>query len=176
MVDSTIINTVEDRVKVRRQLNFRTVRSKLLYRGSRDNFKAADFHTKVDDYGATITNVKSTEGNRFSAFTSRSWEKNYNEQGSDTSSFLYSVDKDQKYPIKQNKAAQATYHSEEWGVCFGNKLNPDLGLGTEMDKETNVSNVGETYELPDIQGIDGKTVLAGKSPFACEEVEVFQLY
>ena len=32
---------------------------KLIYRGSRDGFKAIDFHTKCDNQGPTISIIKS---------------------------------------------------------------------------------------------------------------------
>jgi hypothetical protein len=41
----------------------------LLYRGSRDGFRGADFHAKCDDKGATVTIVKSTEGRIFGGYS-----------------------------------------------------------------------------------------------------------
>ena len=40
----------------------------LLYRGSRDGWKASDFHAKCDNKGATITVIRSTDGFIFGGF------------------------------------------------------------------------------------------------------------
>jgi hypothetical protein len=45
----------------------------LLYQGSRDGFRAADFHAKCDEKGATVTIVKSTEGCIFGGYSDLSW-------------------------------------------------------------------------------------------------------
>ena len=45
----------------------------LLYRGSRDGWKAIDFHSKSDGKGATISLFKIKDGPCFGGFSSVSW-------------------------------------------------------------------------------------------------------
>ena len=50
---------------------------KLLYRGSRDGWKAEDFHKLCDNQGPTVTLVKSSAGRVSGGFTTVSWTSNY---------------------------------------------------------------------------------------------------
>lgn len=47
---------------------------KLLYRGSRDGFSAADFHEKCDHLSETIVFIETTTGNAFGGKTSATWD------------------------------------------------------------------------------------------------------
>jgi hypothetical protein len=46
----------------------------LLWRGSRDGFRAADFHSRCDDHTNTLTLVQDTKWNIFGGFTPLAWE------------------------------------------------------------------------------------------------------
>ena len=46
----------------------------LLYRGSRDGFKASDFHRLCDNKGETLVIIKSTDNYIFGGYTSINWE------------------------------------------------------------------------------------------------------
>ena len=46
---------------------------KLLYRGSKDGWAAADFHRLCDNQGPTVTLVKSSAGRISGGFTTVSW-------------------------------------------------------------------------------------------------------
>ena len=46
---------------------------KLLYRGSKDGWAAADFHRLCDNKGPTVTLVKSSAGRISGGFTTVSW-------------------------------------------------------------------------------------------------------
>ena len=50
---------------------------KLLYRGSRDGWKAEDFHKLCDNQGPTVTLVKSSAGRVSGGFTTVSWTSGY---------------------------------------------------------------------------------------------------
>jgi hypothetical protein len=47
----------------------------LLYRGSRDGFRASNFHSHCDNKPITLTIIKSTSGNIFGGFTSAHWNQ-----------------------------------------------------------------------------------------------------
>jgi hypothetical protein len=46
----------------------------LLYRATRDGFRATDFHTKCDNHGPTLSLFKSDLGKVFGGYTSTSWK------------------------------------------------------------------------------------------------------
>ena len=46
----------------------------LLYRGSRDGWKASDLHANCDNKGATITVIRSSDGFIFGGFADKSWK------------------------------------------------------------------------------------------------------
>ncbi len=45
----------------------------MIYKGSKDGFKASDFHSKCDDKSNTLVIVKSSNGNIFGGNTEQSW-------------------------------------------------------------------------------------------------------
>jgi len=53
-----------------------SVKLELLYRASRDGWKATDFHSRCDDKGSTVTAIKTTDGNVFGGFADVAWNSN----------------------------------------------------------------------------------------------------
>lgn len=105
----------------------------LLYRGTRDTFKAAKFHELCDNKGATISIIKSKCGKVFGGYTSASWTsvRGYKK---DEKSFLFSLTTKTKYKAKdpmQNKVG----HTPEYLIVFG-KPN-DLWLKADCDVQKN---------------------------------------
>jgi hypothetical protein len=47
--------------------------TKMLYRGSRDGFKAFDFHRMTDGKGPTLTLFKIEDGDCFGGYTEAKW-------------------------------------------------------------------------------------------------------
>ena len=75
----------------------------LLYRGSKDGFKASDFHSKCDGHSNTITIVKVKNGDIIGGYTSVKWESSYSgKYVSDDKAFLFSITKNKIYPIKKD--------------------------------------------------------------------------
>lgn len=109
---------------LRQWLNLFNIKASLFYRATEHGWNAADFHQRVDDYGPTLTLIKAN-GRKFGGFTSKSWDST-SECGSDPTSFLFSIDNKQKYPIKYQYMSKATYNEAEVGPSFGEK---DLCLG-----------------------------------------------
>lgn len=101
----------------------------LLYRGTRDTFKAARFHELCDNKGATISIIRSKCGKVFGGYTSAPWTsvRGYKK---DEKSFLFSMTNKIKYKAKdplQNKVG----HTPEYLIVFG-KPN-DLWLKADCD-------------------------------------------
>jgi hypothetical protein len=94
----------------------------LLYLGKRDGKRSRIFHEKCDRQGATISLIKTDQGNLFGGYTDWDWdtdgEYRHREKYSDRKTFLFSLDLNRKYP----------YHNGEEIFCgngyffaFGNQ-------------------------------------------------------
>lgn len=64
---------------------------KLLYRGSRDGYGAADFHSKCDERPNTITIIETTKGFIFGGYTQASWSSTNKGYKFDSRAFLFSL-------------------------------------------------------------------------------------
>ena len=145
--------------------------SKTLYRASRDGFQASSFHSKCDSKGATLTLIKSSNGNIFGGFTKANWAGN--SWIIDSNAFLFSLINQYDYPIKLNiksdKVAYAIYGHPSYGPYFGDA--PDLYIADQSNSNTNsFSQLGGTYDLP-----QNFAFLAGTPYFSTLEIEVYQI-
>jgi hypothetical protein len=50
------------------------LKSELLYKGTRDGFKASKFHELCDNKGSTLTLIKSDQNKIFGGYTSVGWK------------------------------------------------------------------------------------------------------
>jgi hypothetical protein len=57
------------------KIGLKSYRTKLLYQGTRDGFKASSFHTLCDSKGPTLTLVKSEYNKIFGGLAKVSWGK-----------------------------------------------------------------------------------------------------
>ena len=77
------------------------------------------FYEKCKNKSPTMVFVKTTDNLRFGGYTSVIWpEEGYNK---DSKSFLFSLDKKQKYKIKQNE--KAIYYCKDSCFCFGSRCD-----------------------------------------------------
>ena len=70
-----------------------------------------------DNKGPTLSLIKTTAGHTFGGYTTISWDSSGNYKN-DTQSFLFSVDKQIKYPIINNYG-NAIYCYSSYGPTFG---------------------------------------------------------
>jgi hypothetical protein len=89
-----------------------------LYKASSNGFGASAFHQFCDNKGPTVTVIKTNAGHTFGGFTTISWDQ-CNNYKNDTQSFLFSVDKQTKYPIVKNYE-HAIRCLPGYGPIFGN--------------------------------------------------------
>ena len=74
----------------------------LLYRGSKDGFKAKDFHSKCDGHSNTITIIKVQNGDIIGGYTSVEWKSPFfSKYVRDDNAFLFSLTQNQRYTIKE---------------------------------------------------------------------------
>ena len=146
----------------------------LVYRGSRDGFRAADFHAKCDGIGGTVTVVKCTGGHVFGGYTDQSWNSTAAWVPS-SRAFLFSLLNPAgvgpvKLPV--TKPAQAMYCDPSRGPTFGG--GNDLLIRDNCNSTAgSYSNLGTSYLLP--PGQTGTTFLTGAKNFLVAEIEVFSV-
>ena len=88
-----------------------------LYRATVNGFQAAQFHALCNDKGPTLSLIRTTAGHIFGGFTTISWDSS-NGYKNDTHSFLFSVDKQIKFPIV-NSFGNAINCTSSYGPTFG---------------------------------------------------------
>ena len=177
--DSLLAQNLEKLLK-KKELNGR--KWSLLYQGSRDGFKASDFHSHCDGKPNTLTIVKNTTKNIFGGYTSIPWElsKSFS-SNSDNSAFIFSLVNKENKPLlfEQTISDQNSQYSvcsyEFLGPMFGfDNGNADIVIHNEM---YGYSNLGNIYTNPEYPSDNDKTrkLLADTIKFAIQEIEVFQM-
>ncbi|EFC36444.1 predicted protein [Naegleria gruberi] len=161
-----------------RELFEKHVKSKndgLLYRGTRDGFKATDFHKHCDQQGKTVTIVQSRNGHIFGGFTSNNWESSKGFR-TDPSAFIFKIDSASisRFDIKSDSYRNAISCDIESLPSFG----LDFKLSSSCNENSNsYSNFGHTYQLPTgftYESEQARKYLAGSCKFQVVEIEVFK--
>lgn len=149
------------------------VKFELLWKGSRDGFKAATFHSMCNNKGPTVTVIKSEHDKVFGGFTSESWgfagTGNY-QYKHDPTAFIYSLTNKGKYAQQLNQNSILDYHN--CGPVFG--LDGgfcDIDIGDDCNtSNNNYCWANQTYQLPSGAGDD---FLAGSQLYSVKEIEVY---
>jgi hypothetical protein len=123
-----------------------------------------------DNKGPTLTVIKTTAGHTFGGFTTISWDSSSSWKN-DTQSFLFSVDKQTKYPIIKD------YHTAigcipTFGPVFGHGHTINVSDNSNSNTSSYV-NSGNAYNIP--LGANGnRSILTdGNYNFQTTEVEVY---
>jgi hypothetical protein len=147
----------------------------LLYRASRDGWRATDFHSKCDNKGATVTVIKSTGGYVFGGYADVAWASTGQWQPS-SNAFLFALQYPSgvapvKMPVLQPQ--HAIYgHASPYGPTFGG--GHDIYVADNANSNSNsYTNVGHAYQLP--AGQNAQTFLTGARNFEAAEMEVFRV-
>jgi hypothetical protein len=156
-----------------------------LWRGSRDGFKAKEFHRRCDGHANTLTVVMDMGENIFGGFTPVKWESTVwngklndedNRWKTDDSlkSFLFTLKNPYNIPgkrfaLKAEKKQWAIYCDSERGPTFGDfyvydDCNANMSSGTWLG-----------YIYTNDTGIDSNTLLTGSETFQAKEIEVFEI-
>jgi hypothetical protein len=181
MLDSNILHSSKHHHQIKTWL-FEEIKQPqsepmLLYRASRDGWKANDFHCKCDEKGDTLTIIKTSEGFIFGGYSDNSWRSGSFK--SSTRAFLFSIQSYAKLPptklnLKSGCQYNAIYANFSHGPCFGSGI--DLAIGSNGDLKSGFTNLARTYELPFGAW---NTFLTGKhgscNKFDIAEVETFRI-
>jgi hypothetical protein len=145
----------------------------LLYRGSRDGFGAADFHSKCDDRNNTLTILKASGTSYvFGGFASTAWNSSGHYK-SDPNAFLFSLTNKDNLPCKVRliQTQYSIYCHSDYGPIFGG--GNDLFICDYANTTAgSCSNLGHSYQHP--QPEQGGPYLAGSVEFHLSEIEVYQ--
>jgi hypothetical protein len=145
----------------------------LLYRGTRDGFGAADFHSKCDGHKNTLTILMARDTSyKFGGFTSIEWDTSCKYKH-DQHAFLFSLTNRNNKPskMKQIKINHSIYCHPDFGPIFGS--GHDLAVcDSSFVYAKSYSRLGSGYKHPDIT--QSGSYLAGSIEFQLSEIEVYQ--
>ena len=148
------------------------LRFKLLYRGSRDGMKAADFHQLCDGNDDTISVIEDSNGNVFGGFADKAWNMKSSRQKSEKS-FLFSLKSSLgkevvKFPVNKMDLNSLLHHST-YMCAFG---NGDLYI-IPGNSESAIS-IGTSYQNPS-PAYSRQYCTGGCRTFKLHEIEVYQV-
>ncbi len=151
---------------VRKTMNKNVKFFNLLYRGSRNGFRAQDFHEKCDGKKNTITVIQARNGRRFGGFTHAKWDKS-NGYKTDEKGFLFSLDSKDVYANKK----------DNYGIYCYNDKGPAFGGGHDLFIDDNCNKDNESYDNSNhsYETYGKKYALAGTKYFYVEDYEVYEL-
>lgn len=89
----------------------------LIYQGSVDGFTADTFFLKCCRSYSTIIVVESTDGYKFGGYSDMTWAKVEMKHYRSYNTWLYSIDKNKVYPVKNPD--KAIYYCRGYGAVFG---------------------------------------------------------
>lgn len=191
--DSEILNT-EHREWLNDMLPYSRGQWRLLFKASRDGFKAEDFHSKCDEKGATVTVVKSGSF-IFGGFTSDPWPGSGYFRPQAREAFLFSlVNPYVLHPVKMQHVSECPHTDSEmksfcatqwielpgrkwYGPTFGMHLRDSmLCFDLKIVGNANIecgsrSHLGGWFECP--EGMPADRFLTGSPEFPVVDYEVF---
>jgi hypothetical protein len=169
--ESNIVETIPSIFK-----DFDTKSWRLLYRGTRDGFGTANFHSKCDQQSNTVTIILTTGGYIFGGFTPLAWDSSGTYRADSTGkSFLFSLKNPRNtepkiFPL--STASRAIYCNASYVPTFGG--GHDVYVAPNCDQNTsNYTNFGSDYKND--TGINGQQVFTGGYKFQVREIEVFSI-
>ena len=105
---------------IKNRINKKIKEIKKIFQATIDGDTPSDFHSKCDNISNTLILVKSAGNRRFGGFTTIPWSSEEKGKGlEDKNAFLFSIDKQRIYSLKDNK--KAVYHHKDSGPIFGNE-------------------------------------------------------
>jgi len=154
----------------------------LLYRGSKDGFKAEDFHKKCDGHSNTITIIKVKDGDIIGGYLSVPWESSWSgKYVKDDKTFLFSITKNKIYKIKEDQKDYAIYMRNEYGPTFGGSKNNTLHISNECNNykysciQLGMEDTGYENNEDDCGTFIGYKSSKDKTNFIVDDYEVYEV-
>ena len=149
---------------------------KLLYRASRDGFRAANFHAKCDGVPNTLTIIKTTQGYVFGGYTTISWDQS-GAYKNDSNAFIFSFTNNTNKPVKMlyKNDSKSTFCNGAYGPTFGGGADFHIADNCNSNSSS-CSDLGRSYTLDGYTygSTEAQSFLAGANNFTVSEIEVFQ--
>jgi hypothetical protein len=170
--DSKVISKLPDILN-----EFGNRRLKLLYRGTRDGFRATDFHGKCDGQSHTITLIRTTKDFIFGGYTPLSWDSTSGRKvDSNHHRFVFTITnphnlKSRKFALKPNCSQCAIQCYASYGPVFGGGAT----ICVFNDCATSNSNYMNLSGYVNGTGLNDQIVFTGEFNFTVKEIEVFAL-
>jgi hypothetical protein len=192
-----LINTVilnQDEIKIFNKAKG-LIKTKLLYRGSRDGTSSTTFHNKCNSMGATLTLIKTKDNYVFGGYTQQSWSSSGGSV-TDTNAYLFvlrqnniTVPSWMQFNARETTSYYscssslcgnrccyvysyyyATFNNPSYGPTFGNSYNGDISIPDRFDiragSSSGLANYSNTY---------GYISSYIRSSWVVSDVEVFQI-
>jgi len=141
----------------------------LIYKATKDGFKASSFHSKCDYKPNTLIIIKTTNGNIFGGYTEQDWSgfQFKNDQNAFIFSFI-NKEENKKLKMKCLKPENAIFSFDQVGIVFGG-FESDICIADNSDIENNSFSrlSGQSYNNQDLSS------LAGSYNFRTSEIEVY---
>jgi hypothetical protein len=148
----------------------------LLWRGTRDGFRATTFHERCDGHSNTLIVIQDIGGYIFGGFTPIPWGGPPDwKADSSGRSFLFTLRNPAgtapiKFPLC--KPDRAIYSHPNYGPILGS--NADIRVVDNCNMNANsYTNLGSSYT--NRTGRGSKTVFTGASQFQVKEIDVFEI-
>jgi len=155
--------------------------TEVLWRGSRDGFKAIDFHSRCDGHGNTVMVVKDTKGNVFGGYVAAAWTNNDDEYIQCSKAFVFSLRR-VHYPQGgmvrgkvngKDESGEAIFSDKSQGPTFGG--GHDICIASDCNENSESYVYEASYELPADFGSYYMVCGDGSdSHFRVSEIEVMQ--
>jgi hypothetical protein len=158
---------------------FRGKRFSLLWQGSCDGSKAADFHARCDGHANPLTVILDTTGNVFGGFTPVVSESSNDfpdtKAHDNLRSFLFTLKNPRnispmRFAPKAGERRQPIWCNSRCGPSWGS----DIVVSDNFNQNTgSCTSLGTVYTND--TGLDGKTALGGSLDFHVKEIEISEI-
>ena len=152
-------NTICDWINSQKSIKF-----KLLYKGTTDGDTIDIFHSKCDNQNPTISIIESIDGQIFGGYTTKSWDKNNKKEIPDPYSFLFNLTNSKKYPVSNNKGIMGGF------ICdFGGDNFHELWIKNKYFSKPSCCDNGNGYNFINYE------LTGGKKNFNIKELEIYKV-
>mmetsp|Transcript_9594 Transcript_9594/g.14166 ORF Transcript_9594/g.14166 Transcript_9594/m.14166 type:complete len:568 (-) Transcript_9594:29-1732(-) len=146
---------------------------KLIYRATRDGWTSQNWHSKVDNKGATLTLLRHSNGSIFGGYTPIKWMSTGADKYDDHS-WIFSLknphdNKSYKFPKIPNIRQRSVYHASGYGPWFGNN---DIIIYSNPNTSTSSNaKLGKAYDYK--LSHNAQSFFTGQNNFTLNEIETF---
>ena len=154
---------------------------RMYYKATRDGDYA--FHERTDKWEGYIILIEDMNHNIFGGYTSKNFRGNliadiyYGLKKNDKTAFLFNLNKNEIYPVINDKSGSHIYADYEDGPIFGSYSNGDLSIAYKFLSVESTSQFPKNYNLNGEKN-NNKNKLRltnGQNKFFIKELEVFRV-